>query len=122
MLPREFNYLEDMLEAATLAQGFIEGIDWETFEQDLMCQATVMHQFTIIGEATRRISPETQATISKIFWRQIIGMRNRLTYEYDDLDIQVIWDTVQIALPGLVNTLGPNLCLDLILWRGKIGC
>ncbi|AFY62057.1 DUF86 domain-containing protein [Synechococcus sp. PCC 6312] len=105
MLPREPDYLEDMLEAAKLAQYFVNGIDWETFAQDLMRQAAVMRQFTIIGEAARRISPETQGLLTNIPWRKIIGMRNRLTHEYDDLDIQVVWDTVQIALPGLVNTL-----------------
>ncbi len=105
MKPREPNYLEDMFEAAKLAQDFVEGIEWEVFEKDLMRQAAVMRQLTIIGEAARRISPETQAILSNIPWRQIIGMRNRLTHEYDDLDLQVLWDTVQIALPGLVDNL-----------------
>jgi len=86
MLPREPNYLKDMLNAAKLAQNFVAGIDWETFELDLMRQAATTRQFEIIGEAARRISPETQATIPNVPWPKIIGMRNHLIHEYDDLD------------------------------------
>ncbi|NMF85326.1 DUF86 domain-containing protein [Nodosilinea sp. P-1105] len=105
MLPRELNYLRDMLNAARLAQDFVAGIDWATFEVDLMRQAAVTRQFEIIGEAARRISTGTQAKISDIPWSKIIGMRNRLIYEYDDLDPEIIWDTVQLALPELIEAL-----------------
>lgn len=105
MQPRELNYLQDMLNAAKLAQDFVSGVNWEAFELDLMRQAAVTRQFEIIGEAARRISPETQATIPNIPWSKIIGMRNRLIHEYDDLDLEVIWDTIQIALPELIVTL-----------------
>ncbi len=41
MLPRERNYLLDMLQAARLAQDFVVNLDWDTFQLDLMCQAAV---------------------------------------------------------------------------------
>jgi uncharacterized protein with HEPN domain len=36
MQPREPNYLRDMLNAAQLAQSFVQGITWEVFEQDFL--------------------------------------------------------------------------------------
>jgi uncharacterized protein with HEPN domain len=105
MLPREPDYLQDMLNAAKLAQDFVAGIDWETFELDLMRQAAVTRQFEIIGEAARRISPETQASLPEIPWPKIIGMRNRLIHEYDAVDIETIWDTIHMALPDLISVL-----------------
>jgi uncharacterized protein with HEPN domain len=105
MQPRESNYLRDMLNAAKLAQDFVAGIDWETFELDLMRQAAVTRQFEIIGEAARRVSTATQAAIPDIPWSKIIGMRNHLIHEYDDLDLEIIWDTIQLALPGLIARL-----------------
>lgn len=44
MQPRELHYLLDMLNAATLAQDFVAGITWETFQIDLMRQAAVTRQ------------------------------------------------------------------------------
>lgn len=105
MLPREPDYLRDMLNAAKLAQDFVAGIDWAAFELDLMRQAAVTRQFEIIGEAARRISPKTQASLPTIPWPKIIGMRNRLIHEYDALDLEVVWDTIYLALPSLIQGL-----------------
>ncbi len=30
------------------------------------------------------------------------GMRNRLAHGYFDINLEVVWDTVQTALPGLL--------------------
>lgn len=105
MLPRERNYLLDMLKAAKLAQEFVADVDWDTFQLDLMRQAAVTRQLEIIGEAARRISEESQAEISEIPWHQIIGMRNRIIHEYDRINLITLWDTIQLALPELIKTL-----------------
>ncbi len=111
MQPRELNYLLDMLNAARLAQDFVTGINWETFEADLMRQSAVTRQIDVIGEAARRISAESQAEISDIPWPQIIGMRNRLIHEYDDLDFETIWNTTKIFLPKLIFNLSEIVSL-----------
>ena len=105
MQPREQNYLLDMLNAAKLAQDFVSDIDWKTFELDLMRQSAVTRQIEIIGEAACRISTETQMTIPNIPWSKVIGLRNHLIHEYDDLDLEIIWDTIQIVLPKLNGVL-----------------
>ena len=105
MQPREQNYLLDMLNAAKLAQDFVSDIDWKTFELDLMRQSAVTRQIEIIGEAACRVSTETQMTIPNIPWSKVIGMRNHLIHEYDDLDLEIIWDTIQIVLPKLNGVL-----------------
>jgi uncharacterized protein with HEPN domain len=105
MLPREINYLLDVLEAARLLQMFVEDVDWDTFEKDLMRRAAVMRQLEIMGEAARRLSEETRLELSEIPWRQIIGMRNRLIHGYDDVDLAIVWDSVQNDLPPLIAQL-----------------
>jgi uncharacterized protein with HEPN domain len=102
MLPRERNYLLDMLNSAKLAQDFVADVSWDDFQVDLMRQAAVTRQFEIIGEAARRIPETSQAEIPDIPWHQIIGMRNRIAHEYDRLTLDRLWQTVQIALPELV--------------------
>jgi uncharacterized protein with HEPN domain len=105
MQPRELNYLVDILEAARLLQKFVEGVNQDTFENDLMRQAAVMRQLEIMGEAARRLSEETRQELSEIPWHQIIGMRNRLIHVYDDVDLAIVWDTVQNDLPPLMSQL-----------------
>jgi hypothetical protein len=38
-------------------------------------------------------------------WPQIVGMRNRLVHAYFDINQDILWDTVQLALPGLLEQL-----------------
>jgi uncharacterized protein with HEPN domain len=105
MLSRDINYVLDILEAVRLLQTFVAGVDQDTFENDLMRQAAVMRQLEIMGEAARRLSEETRLELSEIPWRQIIGMRNRLIHGYDDVDLAIVWDSVQNDLPLLIAQL-----------------
>ncbi len=87
MLPRERNYLLDMLNAAKLAQDFVAGVSWEDFQLDRMRQAAVTRQLVIIGEAAGRISETLRAEISEIPWHQIIDAGDRMIYEYDRITL-----------------------------------
>ena len=60
---------------------------------------------TIVGEAANRLSTEDQSRYPSIPWKAIVGMRNRLIHGYDAIDLDVLWDTVQIDLPELVEEL-----------------
>lgn len=35
----------------------------------------------------------------------MIGMRNAMIHEYDDIDLEAVWNTTQIDIPPLVNML-----------------
>jgi len=56
MSSRDESALIDIHHSAQLVISFLEDIDREVFESDLLCQSAVIHQLTIIGEATKRIS------------------------------------------------------------------
>ena len=38
-------------------------------------------------------------------WRNIRGMRNRIAHGYFETDFSIVWDTVQQALPELLEAL-----------------
>ena len=59
----------------------------------------------IIGEAASKVGPEVQATHSDIPWPQIIGMRNRIIHAYFEVNLDILWDTVNIGLPDLITQL-----------------
>jgi len=104
---RDAGYLLDILEAARVASGYILGKTKEEFLRDSQCQDAVIRRLEIIGEAARRVSEPTRQRISQIPWVAMIRMRNLMIHEYDDVDLQVVWDTVQEHLPHLIKTLEP---------------
>ncbi len=56
----------------------------------------------IIGEASAKVSPETQAMCPSIPWPQVVGMRNRLINGYDSVDLDILWDTIEIDMPPFI--------------------
>jgi uncharacterized protein with HEPN domain len=106
-MARDTGYLLDILEAARVASGYVQGKTKEEFLQDSQCQDAVIRRLEIIGEAARRISEPTRARISQIPWAAMIAMRNLMIHEYDDVDLQVVWYTVQEHLPNLIRAIEP---------------
>ncbi len=44
----------------------------------------------------------------EIPWRSMRGMRNRIAHGYFDINLDVVWDTVDTALPQLLQRLAGN--------------
>ncbi len=95
-------YLEDILEAAKAVQRFTTGVTRENFKANEEKYEAVNRKFEIIGEAARRLSPEAQQQFPEIPWRLLTEMRNILIHDYDDVDLDVVWDTVQKDVPTLI--------------------
>lgn len=45
-------------------------------------------------------------------WKDIIGMRNRLIHAYHDVDLNILWDTVTLALKPLIIELENIITLE----------
>ena len=105
-MSRDPSYLSDIVEAARLAIGFVEGVSEDQFLNDPMRQAAVVRQLEVIGEAAKRLSEEFRTAHAEIPWRRIAGMRDILIHAYDHVDLVEVWNVVQRDLPSLVAALG----------------
>lgn len=105
-MKREYeDYVRDMLENADKALLFIDGLDYDGFCQDDKAIYAVIRTFEIIGEAARQIPEKVREANPDIPWREITGMRNKLTHEYFGVNTKVIWRTVQEDLPVIIPAL-----------------
>ena len=59
----------------------------------------------IIGEAAFQTSGSTRAQLSEIPWEDIVGMRHRLVHAYFDINLDVLWQTVQGDMAPLISRL-----------------
>jgi len=104
-MPDEFTYFEDIVFSAELAIQYLGSISLSDFYDDLKTQDAIIRRISIMGEATRRISDAVKDKYPQIPWQKIRSMRNAIIHEYDEVDIQVVWDTVKCDLPPLVENL-----------------
>ena len=104
-MSRDDTYLVDILESAKMAWDYVFDKDWDEFHEDTQCQDAVVRRIEIIGEAARRLSQETRDKYPQIPWREMTSMRNLVIHEYDVVDINQVWDTVQNKIPPLIEQL-----------------
>ena len=102
------DYLEHMQQAATDACSFIEGLNKKDFLEDKRTQQAVVMSLIILGEAATKVMDsyaEFSQAHPEVPWRSMRGMRNRIAHGYFDINLDVVWDTVQMALPTLLAQL-----------------
>jgi uncharacterized protein with HEPN domain len=104
-MSRDDTYLVDILESAKIALDYVFDKTWDEFYKDIQCQDAVVRRIEIIGEAARRVSQETRDKYPQIPWREMTSMRNLVIHEYDVVDINQVWDTVQNKIPPLIEEL-----------------
>ena len=94
-----------MIDAASQALSFVEGRKREDLESDPMLRLALTRAVEIVGEAATQVSEAGRCEFPGVPWPQIVGMRNRLVHAYFDINQNILWDTVQLALPGLLEQL-----------------
>jgi uncharacterized protein with HEPN domain len=65
--------------------------------------------FIVIGEEIKRIDRHTEKRLlpkyPAIPWESVMGMRDRIAHGYFDIDIDVVWDTLQNDIPPLLEVI-----------------
>ena len=97
--------IRHMVEAIRQALEYGLGRTAADIDADPPVKALLVRNLEILGEAASRITPELRATHPEIPWRDMVELRNRLIHAYFDIDMDIIWTTVQRALPELLAQL-----------------
>ncbi|MEX3854890.1 DUF86 domain-containing protein [Paraburkholderia sp. BR10923] len=108
------DYLDHMQQAATDACSFVKGQAKDQFLVDKRTQRAVVMSLIILGEAPTKVMDryaDFAQAHPEVPWRSMRGMRNRIAHGYFDINLDVVWDTVQTALPELLKQL-PAACRD----------
>lgn len=69
-----------------------------------MRQDAIIRKLEIIGEAVKRLPEATKAQRPETPWKQIAGMRDRLTHAYFGVDLGLVWRVVERDLQALEAT------------------
>ncbi|WP_425638465.1 DUF86 domain-containing protein [Algoriphagus yeomjeoni] len=71
------------------------------YQSDLKTKKAVEKNIEIIGEAINRISKNKSSQVEIKNAQKIIGTRNRIAHEYDNISDELIWTIIIRELPKL---------------------
>jgi uncharacterized protein with HEPN domain len=97
--------VQHMLDASREAMAFARDRTRADLDGDRMLVLSLVKEIEIIGEAANQVSADARKQMPAIPWADIVGMRNRLVHAYFDINLEILWRTVQHDLPPLVSVL-----------------
>lgn len=81
--------------------AFVEGETYQSFLANRALQLAIERLLTIVGEAISVALRSGDSGVDVPFVREFIGLRNRLVHAYDNVDLEIIWDTATRDDPAL---------------------
>jgi len=79
-----------MLDSAEEAVEFAAGKSRKDFDDNRKLLLAIIKSIEIIGEAASKISEARKVENDNIPWKDIIGMRNRLSHGYFDVNLDIV--------------------------------
>jgi uncharacterized protein with HEPN domain len=97
----------DMLEAARDAIRFVGELSEEEFTAGgaELVRSAVERQLEILGEAANRISASFRERHPEIPWRDLVGLRNVISHQYEKVDYKVIHRICRQTIPAVIEKL-----------------
>jgi len=99
-------YLEDIIQAIKLIlEDYVSGINFDEFDKDKKTQDAVIRQIAIIGEAIGKLDKDFIENHPELPGKEAVAMRNVLVHDYDWVDTEEVWRTIEQDLPKLKETI-----------------
>lgn len=101
-------YLRHILDAIDKIESYTN-VGKDTFMSTSHWQDATIRNLEIIGEAVKRLSKDFKERNTKIPWRNVAGLRDVLIHDYMGVDLESVWNVVQVNLPDLKKVVRENL-------------
>ena len=100
-------YLEDIISSIQQIETYVAhaNMSYEEFIENTQVQDAVLRRLEIIGEAAKRLESDFREKYDKIPWRQMSGLRDVLIHDYDQVDLDQVWQVIKVDIPVLKERL-----------------
>ena len=97
--------LEDILLSIDDIQAFVAGMTRSQFlkvdSADRKTYRAVCNCISTLGEAIKALSPEVTSKYHGVDWTDLAGMKDIVTHQYFQVQLEFLWNTITDELPAL---------------------
>jgi uncharacterized protein with HEPN domain len=101
MANKNYFIIGKILEHIAKIKVYCQDANFASFVSDERLQELCAFNLTQMGELVNRMDNEFIASYPAIPWRNIRGLRNRITHDYEGIDFRIIWDVIENDLGDL---------------------
>ncbi|HEX3313599.1 MAG TPA: DUF86 domain-containing protein [Gemmataceae bacterium] len=84
---------------------YTAGMTKRSLEKNQMAVDAVIRNFQVIGEAAKHVPKPIRNRYPEIPWSMMQGMRHIVVHDYDQIDMNRVWQTIKDDLPPLLGPL-----------------
>ncbi|MFH1209817.1 MAG: DUF86 domain-containing protein [archaeon] len=93
-------------------ESFSKNLSKDKFIKDKLRQSAIIRQLEIIGEATKNLPLEFRKKYPETKWKEIAGLRDKITHHYFGINLNIVWEVVEKDIPKLKENI-KNILDDL---------
>lgn len=105
-------FLDDIEKSCAKILLFTAGRTREEAFADEMRFDAILMNFHIIGEAVKKLPSSLRQQYPDVAWREIAGLRDFVAHAYFALDVEILWNAVQVEVPRLLERVREILALE----------
>jgi uncharacterized protein with HEPN domain len=98
-------FFQDMIEFCEKILTYTNGLSRQQFETSGQAYDATVWNVSLFGEAAKNIPEDIRNQLPEIPWRELIGIRNKLSHGYFGIDNNILWDVIQHEVPKLYREL-----------------
>jgi uncharacterized protein with HEPN domain len=101
--------LQDILDNIEAVRSFVGYGSYEDLVRDRKTRYAVERALEIISEASRRLPDELRSRHPEIDWRALAGLGNVYRHDYDAIDPELMWQSIEKRLDPLQRVVEQQL-------------
>lgn len=94
-------YLHHIIDSINKIRSYTDGYTFNKFITNEMLVDAILRNFEIIGEASNNLGDDFKTDHITIDFRSAVSIRNRLIHGYDDVNLEIVWNTIKKDLPKM---------------------
>lgn len=98
-------YIQKIVTDIEFIIAHTEGLTIEQLEDNEVLVDSVMFRLIQISENSDNLTESFKEQHKEFPWRAMKGLRNRIVHEYGNVDMSVVYDTIQNDIPELLQNL-----------------